>query len=171
MESAASFTFLKTKRISSVIVCFRYTFADSKAACFYPGAPWRQRLAAADVLGPVLAIACSCRFRAIFICTQSAVCFSCEGCSDRELRGSWRKLAVLLCGMRGKVWGASTDEMDKFCSRCINCAIQLLQVRGSRCIGPLTLPLCNHSLLTLCLLGAVQRGRRRRADGCQPHVL
>ena len=49
-------------------------------------------------------------------------------CSDRDMRSAWRKLAVLLCGMRGRVWGETTDEMDTFCCRCVSCAIQLLQV-------------------------------------------
>jgi hypothetical protein len=51
----------QSNRKSVSLPNFRYTYADSKNACFYPGANWSQRLAAVDVLGPVLAIACSCR--------------------------------------------------------------------------------------------------------------
>jgi hypothetical protein len=56
------------------LVNFRYTYADSKSACFFPGANWTQRLAAVDVLGPVLAMACSCRCPRAF-CARRRCCF------------------------------------------------------------------------------------------------
>ena len=113
----------------SVLMRLRYTFSDSKSACFYPGANWTQRLAAVDILGPILSVACSCRYSIAPIFTP--LFSDIVDTSDRELRSSWRKLAVLLCGMRGKVWGDSTHEMDKFCSRCVSCAMQLLQVKAT----------------------------------------
>lgn len=83
--------------------------------------------------------------------------------SDRELRSSWRKLAVLLCGMRGKVWGDSTHEMDKFCSRCISCAMQLLQVKTS-----ISFPGRGQLVLTH-RTGAINCRRPRRSHRRQSH--
>jgi hypothetical protein len=52
---------LRATHAISLLIFIRYTFSDSKAACIYPGSNWAQRLAAVDVLGPVLALACGCR--------------------------------------------------------------------------------------------------------------